>query len=133
MFFYLLHESIPTHNNNHGKRNCKVFLSGVVLYCLLYVLLVNGSIHNVFSNRLFDALFYVIFIIFMADVAVVAYEYKLFFGRAIWNEVSELHTDNLPEWNYNIDSHSYSRIPTVNAILQPIDTITSVNSQHNET
>lgn len=106
-FFYLLHQIIPTWNENYGKRNCQVFLFGMVIYCASFIILMNLMLGSCISKLQYDGLFYVGFILFVADACVMAYEYKYFFGRSITYEVGELGKDNDDKWNYDKSTHTY--------------------------
>jgi hypothetical protein len=56
--------------------------------------MVNLLLYDKISQLLYDALFWVGFILILSDIAVMAYEYKYFFGRNILNEVKELNSDD---------------------------------------
>ena len=83
MWYFILHELIPTYTDNYGRRNCRVFIYGVVLYCATFIILLNLLLYNKISKLLYDALFWIGIIILLSDICVMAYEYKFFFGRNI--------------------------------------------------
>ena len=59
MLFYLLNELIPTYSNEYGRRNCRVFIYGVVLYCACFIILLNLLIYDKIPTLLYDGLFWV--------------------------------------------------------------------------
>jgi len=108
MWFFILHELVPTYKDNYGKRNCRVFLYGVVLYCASFLILLNLFLYNAISQLLYDALYWIGIILILSDICVIAYEYKYFFGRNILNEVKELGDDkNQQDWIYDNQNHMY--------------------------
>jgi hypothetical protein len=110
MFFFILHEFVPTYKNDYGSRNCRVFIYGIVLYCLCYLLLVNLLLYDKMPKLLYDALFWIGFIFILSDIAVISYKYKAFFGRTIVNEAVELNDDNNEKnWTYDELTHKYTR------------------------
>lgn len=111
MWYFILHELIPTYKDNYGRRNCRVFIYGVVLYCATFIILLNLLLYNKISKLLYDALFWIGIIILMSDICVMAYEYKFFFGRNILNEVKELGKDDIDyKWKYDDKNHKYNKI-----------------------
>lgn len=119
MLFYVIHQLVPTYENDYGRRNSRVFIYGIVLYCLSYLLIVNLLLYDKMSQLLYDALFWIGFVLILADIAVISYEYKYFFGRTILNEVKELNTDdNEKNWNYDKSEHKYTKVPE-NNIIEP--------------
>jgi len=122
MLFFIIHQLVPTYENEYGRRNSRVFIYGIVLYCLCYLLIVNLLLYDKISQLLYDALFWIGFILILADIAVMSYEYKYFFGRNILNEVKELNSDdNEKNWNYDEQAHKYTKVPE-NNIIKPIIT-----------
>jgi hypothetical protein len=117
MWYFITHELMPTDTDNYGKRNCKVFMCGVMLYCTSFIILVNLFIYDKISKLLYDALFWVGIIILLSDLCVIAYEYKFFFGRNILNEVAELgQDDNKNKWSYDDNNHTYQKINNSNKL-----------------
>lgn len=104
MFFNIFHELIPENKENYGRRNSKVFLLGILLYCVCYIILMNFYIYDYISKIMFDAIYWVCFILFISDCSVMAYEYKNYFGRTIFNEIGE---ENKQKWKYNEKTHKY--------------------------
>ena len=63
MLYNILNEIICKNNNNYGKRNCKVFIYGVVLYCASLLILINFFLHNKISQILYDTIFWISIVI----------------------------------------------------------------------
>jgi hypothetical protein len=104
MLFYLLHSLYPEFKDNHGKRNSQIFLFGVVLYAIAFILLSNLHIYG-FFGKLWDSIIPACIVITVADIAVMFYTYKSFFGRSIVNEIK----DNDEHWDYDPTIHKYSK------------------------
>ena len=105
--FYLLHEILPSRENEKdSKRNCRTFIIGMFIYCIIYIVIKNLVINNYLSTIMMDALYYTGFILFIADISVMAYTYKSYFGRNILNET----LDNDDEWEYNEETKKYKKI-----------------------
>lgn len=138
MIFYLLHELMPSMEKNYGRRNCRIFILGVVLYCACFVILTNLTLYNYIKNIQYEGLYWTGIILLISDICVMAYEYKNFFGRNIMNEVHELGSDYNEKWIYDEVSHKYLKkseyvIPEIMEEQKILNTLeTSEISQNNK-
>lgn len=101
--YYLLHSIIPgATSGNHGKRNCKVFFLGSLLYITLFVVFRNIQLYTGATEPC-DSLCTGLKLLFIADVITMAIQYRLFFGRSIIHEVGGDHH----RWQYDESTHQY--------------------------
>ena len=102
--FYLLHEltgfnpEIPD-----GKRNTRIFIFGIIIYCLIYIFLINLSHNNIFDKNICDAIFWCGLILFLSDVFIMGYTYRNYYGRSITNEL----ITNEDKWLYDEKKHKF--------------------------
>jgi hypothetical protein len=73
---------------------------------IIYVVLKNLQIHG-YLNGIYDALYTAFIVILLADIAVMAYVYRSYFGRNILHELSP-DTEKKEEWYYDPETHKYS-------------------------
>ena len=101
--FYIIHSLPWGMDMEHGKRNCRTFLIGVVLYVLLWIFIRNLEF-NAVIGKFYDTLISAGIVILLADIAVMGYIYRAYFGRSIVYEIS----DN-PNKNHIFDgkTHTY--------------------------
>jgi len=113
--FYALHEifnvlEVNTDdkgNVDHGKRNSKLFLLGTFIWIVIFVLLWNLKMGYFGPVKLWvDSLVYGLFVVLIADLMVMAYTYKSYFGRNILYEVNEEDTE---KFDYDQKKHKYNR------------------------
>lgn len=123
--FYLLHE-ITGFNEDipDGKRNARIFIIGIILYCLLYIFLINLWDKNVFSQNTADAIFWCGLILFISDISLISYIYKSYYGRSIINEIK----DEQDEWLFDKENHKYYKIDKIKVYK---DDTTKTNSENN--
>ena len=86
--FYGLHELMPF-DTDDGKRNTKVFVIGIIIYSLIFILFANMMLYKYFDPLMYDAYYYVGLLLFMSDICVMGYIYKSYYGRSIINELNE--------------------------------------------
>ena len=110
--FYLLHEITGFHQDvSEGKRNSRIFIIGIILYCLLYIFLCNLWDKNYFSQNITDAIFWCGMVLFIADISIMAYTYKNYYGRSIVNEMTD---DTIQKWYYDDKGHKYYSLDELN-------------------
>jgi hypothetical protein len=116
MIFYTLHElfnllEINTDKNgkiDHGKRNCKLFLLGTFLWIILFVLAWNYKMGFFGPIKLWtESLIYGLFVMLFADLFVMAYIYRSYFGRNILWEVNEDTAEEI--FDYDESKHKYKK------------------------
>ena len=87
----------------YGKRNCKLFMLGGFIYIIIFTILYDRKV--VTKNIRIDGLIYGMVAFLILDISVMGYTYKSYFGRNILNEIA----DNEPKFNYNENTHKYSK------------------------
>jgi hypothetical protein len=102
--FYLLHHSPFWENLENGKRNCRTFLVGSIIYITLYCVLKNLKVFG-YIDLFYEAFLSFLFYVFIADIASVGWLYKSYYGRSILNELPE---DN-DKWEFDEMTHTYKR------------------------
>jgi hypothetical protein len=86
--FFTIHELMGWDKNiSSGKRNTRVFMLGVIVYCMLYIFLINLWDKNLLSKNMSDALFWCGIFILFSDISIMAFIYKNYYGRSIINEL----------------------------------------------
>ena len=94
-------------NVEHGKRNCKLFLLGTFIWVVIFVLVWNMKMGYFGPTKLWmDSLVYGLIIVFLADLFVMAYTYKSYFGRSVMWETTE---DDSEVFDYDESKHKYKR------------------------
>ena len=115
--FYLLHEITEFKDDvPNGKRNARIFMLGIIIYCLVYILLVNLWDKNYFNKNTTDAIFWAGLVLFMADVSIMGYIYKSYYGRSLLNEYGD---DE--EWLYNDEKHKYYSISKIKVFKDELE------------
>lgn len=110
--YFALHNGtlIPnTDTFREGKRNCTTFLVGTAVYVALMVVLKNLRLR---LGRGMDAVLSALFLLWLADCAVMAYTYRSHYGRSIVCELGELGDaagDDQRAWRYDGATHKYRR------------------------
>lgn len=99
---------------NRGARNCRTFMFGTMIYIMLYMLLKHLALTNSFVYPILMSGFS---LMLMADIAVMAYLYKAFYGRLITNEVLSNDQDE-NEWKFDDKTHKYARKTDVDYKLE---------------
>lgn len=92
---------------NHGRRNTRLFLMGTFLYVAAYVYLRHLQVTGVIPELYHDAVRTGFYILLMADIFVMAWIYKDYFGRTITSEVDEIFAKKESEYDYNDKKHKY--------------------------
>ncbi len=114
MIFYILHETFNILDVNtekgkieHGKRNCKLFLLGTFLWTMMFVLAWNFKLGYFGPRKIWtDSIIYSLWILLFADLFVMAYIYRSYFGRSVLWEVNE---DFEEDFEYNEKKHKYKK------------------------
>jgi len=104
--FHIIHNLDWGKNLTNGQRNCRTFLCGICIYVAIYIIMKNLQIYG-YLNQIFDVLYSGLIIIFVADIAVMAYTYRSYFGRNILHELSP-DTKKKDDWYYDEKTHKYS-------------------------
>lgn len=114
-FYYLLHHHVVPEREDFrdGRRNCATFLYGSVLYAGLYAVLKNLRLR---FGETIDAVLSAAFMVFCADVSVMAYTYKRYYRRSILAEVS---ADD-GSWRYDEKTHAYTRRPQAELVREQL-------------
>ncbi len=115
MIFYTLHEMFNILDVNteqgktdHGKRNCKLFLLGTFIWVIIFVLAWNFKLGYFGPRKIWtDSVIYGLWVLLFADLFVMAYIYRSYFGRSLLWEVNEIDSDKLFE--YNEKKHKYKK------------------------
>lgn len=108
MLFYIIHNivhNLPfTKNWRDSQKNILTLFLGANLYIILFVLF--EYFFKKTSNIIFELIrkFYLYFI--FVDIFIMAIVYKKYWGRSIWNEV----TDDDDKWKLNEENHKYTKI-----------------------
>ena len=102
VFFYVIHHLNWGKHLEDGKRNGRTALIGAFCYIAAYVLL--HQMHYSFG-MFTDGLLSGLLLLFLADVSVMAYTYKSYYGRSILNEIDE----DQSKWVYDESTHKYRR------------------------
>jgi hypothetical protein len=100
--FYLIHSLDWGQHLGLGQRNCRTLLIGVAVYLVIFVILKNLQIRG-FIDLMYHTVYVGLWIIISADVAVMGYLYRDYFGR---NILHELGTDQ-KKWYYDQKTHTY--------------------------
>lgn len=87
-----------------SHRNCRIFVYGMCIYVLLYVLLKNIQISGHFGKR-FDAFYTGLGILFFVDAVTMCYMYKSYYGRSILKELGN------EEQILDPNTHTYKDVP----------------------
>jgi hypothetical protein len=118
MIFYTLHElfslmDVNTENGkiDHGKRNCKLFLLGTFLWIVVFILAWNFKMGYFGPRRIWtDSIIYGLWVLLAADLFVMAYIYRSYFGRNILWEVNEERAEEI--FDYDEKKHKYRKKKT---------------------
>jgi len=113
MIFYTLHElfnvfDVNTENDktDHGKRNCKLFLLGTFIWIIVFILAWNFKLGFFGPRKIWtDSVIYGLWVLLFADLFVMAYIYRSYFGRNILWETHGEDTDEL--FDYDEKKHRY--------------------------
>lgn len=100
--FYLIHNLPWGQHLSDGQRNCRTFLFGVCIYMGIYLIFKNLQLHG-YLGGMYDALYSAFIVILCADVAVMGYIYRSYFGRNILHELG--HADE--KQYYDPITHTY--------------------------
>lgn len=114
--FYTLHNILPwTETLTEGQRNCRLFMIGAFIYVVIYIIFKNLQYYGYIDKILIDAYMNGLFYLMLADVSVMAYIYKSYYGRSILNETTD---DNKDKWMYDEKNHKYIIKPEEVKILE---------------
>ena len=86
-----------------GKRNARIFIFGMCGWVLLYGLIY----HFKMKSNFLDWLYYGLIVLFVADIAVMGWTYKDYYGRSIMHELDPDDQDN---WKLNKETHKYEKV-----------------------
>jgi len=104
--FFTIHNLSWGVKLSNAQRNCRTFIYGICIYICIFLIIKNLHV-NGYLHELYDAIFSSLMILFMADIAVMAYIYRQYFGR---NIIHELPKDEDNRWKYDTDTHQYQKI-----------------------
>ena len=108
--FYLLHELTGFNSDiPDGKRNSRIFILGIILYCLIYILIINLWDKNCVGKNMCDAIFWAGLILFLSDVSIMGYIYRSYYGRSIVNEMD----NSQDEWLWDEQTHKFYQISKI--------------------
>lgn len=89
VFFYLIHHLPWGEGIEATKRNCRTFLFGVALYCVVALVAKNLQMTGAsWISGLWSMLQAVGLTVLLADVCVMAYLYRYSYGRSILEEIA---------------------------------------------
>jgi hypothetical protein len=114
MIFYTLHEmfnilDVNTENGkiDHGKRNSKLFLLGTFIWIIVFVLAWNFKLGFFGPRKIWtDSIIYGLWVMLFADLFVMAYIYRSYFGRSVLWEIDEDHDEF---FDYDDKKHKYKK------------------------
>lgn len=106
--FNILDVNTEQGKTDHGKRNCKLFLLGTFIWVIIFVLAWNFKLGYFGPRKIWtDSVIYGLWVLLFADLFVMAYIYRSYFGRSLLWEVNEIDSDKLFE--YNEKKHKYKK------------------------
>lgn len=112
--FYLLHNIIPVAQKEigvtDGQRNCRLFLLGVFLYVVIYIYMKNLQLSKIIHEEWYESLKVGFYVLIIADVFVMSFIYKDYYGRSIIHEVKETINSKLKDdydHEYDENQHKY--------------------------
>lgn len=100
------------------KRNCRTFMIGVVLYLILWMIIKNLKVQS--KNPIYDAIESGLLVLLIADISVVSYTYKTYYGRSIITEINNPGC-NSKELKWNDMTHKYEPLPLEEQLQQQIE------------
>ena len=103
--FYLLHNIIHNVLNldkSDGQKNCITFLLGTIIWIVFWVILFYFR-----KSFIYDACRTGFFVILLADCIVLAYLYKTYYGRFIFNEIGE--DPSTTSWKFDEETKKYRK------------------------
>ena len=110
--FYILQNMLPSAKDSgktFGQRNVTVFLAGMFLYVVLWVVLKNMSLSGKITDKVFDTINVAFCVLFLSDAFVTGWIYKDFYGRTILSEVGENFGDGNKNYDYDEKTHKYTK------------------------
>ena len=110
MIFYLLQQSSIWNNITGGKRNARVAIVGAMVYILLYILVDGVYRSSNWDPEFLSTVRTGMFLAFAADLCVMGWIYKDYYGRSIVQEVGDK-----KGWVYDENHHKYHYLPGVTA------------------
>lgn len=112
--FYSLHHILPsTESFKGGKRNCAVFMSGCIVYIVLYIIIKTLQLKH---GSVMDSALPALFTLIICDMGAMAYLYREHYGRSIVHEVVVTRDTN-PNWVFDEKLGKY-RAPTLAEITE---------------
>ncbi len=108
--FYTLHCLTPAAKESgcdEGQRNSRIFLIGMFFYVLIYIILKNMVFSGKLDEKLYDAIFVGLIVMFLADGFTMGFIYKNYFGRSVTNEANEIWLDGEKKFYYDEKTHTY--------------------------
>lgn len=110
--FYILHNIIPHAESSKitdGQRNARLFLIGIFIYVVLYIVLKNLELNGTISEFMYPTYKIGLIVMFVADISVMAWIYKNYFGRSVTSEVHEI-LNNDKKFDYDDKNHTFVKI-----------------------
>ncbi len=101
-FFNIIHpivHSLISVSKTDGKKNSITFLTGTLLWCMLWVFLVNFK-----NSPFYQALQSMFMVCVIADITAISYTYKSYYNRSIICEAGQSQS-----WKFDPDNKKYSR------------------------
>lgn len=123
--FYLLHNLIHgtgESSKSNGQKNCITFLFGVILYVIGWFALMS----NMGQHKLFDSIQTGMIIILIADICVMGWTYRSYYGRTIINETVLNNEDN---WKFDSETDKYTKKTPSEMYLEKVKTQDKVNQE----
>lgn len=128
--FYLLHNIIPIGSKESGvtdgQRNCKLFLLGVFIYVMIYIYMKNIQLAGSIHEEWYESLKVGFYVLIIADISVMSFIYKDYYGRSILHEVDETINHKLKDdrdYEYDETEHKYKRNIFLTKEIKKIDAI----------
>ena len=106
MIFFTIYNLNWGQNLTLGQRNCRIFLYGICIYLVVYLILKNLQIKGILG-KIYDTLFTCLIVLLISDISVMVYLYRQYFGRSITHELNPHEKD---EFVYDPQTHRYTKI-----------------------
>lgn len=106
VFYYTIHSMTSKgEKESDGAKNCRTFLFGSVIYIILLMVVMHYSLKN---RKICGILKTGLLLLFIVDIATMAYIYRSYYGRLITNELLPT-DDSKKEWKYDEKKHKYQK------------------------
>jgi hypothetical protein len=129
--FYTLHNIIPA-DNYSGVRNTRLFMLGMFLYVVIYILMKNMQLIGKIETEFYQTLFTGLIVLFLADVFVMGWHFKDYYKKSLTGEIKNIFggkKEDSETENRKIDINTDSNTNSKN-IFKKIEQIPSVKQKN---